>query len=137
MVTNKTNVYDKKCIKTIPIFSLIPLSNYIMPILHTNVAKVSFFIFCFVFCFVIFITNIFLVNNLLDHFIAEMQATTEVYTSTYMKAEKEFLQSKFILHEAKAEFTNFMIRNHDYICDLKNHDKEYSRFLYSYNILSW
>jgi hypothetical protein len=84
--------------RTRPIFDAIPLAHFITPILHITIGKG---------------------NNVLDNYVAELQAAAEGFSETYYVAEKAEAQAKVAHNNAKEELAQFNMVNAEYEKDLK------------------
>ena len=67
-------------LNTTPVFKSIPVSHYITPILHITIGKG---------------------NNILEHFINEMQAVSESYTDEYVSSHRYIETTSISLHASK------------------------------------
>jgi hypothetical protein len=86
-----------------PIFDAIPLTHFILPILHFTIGKG---------------------NNVLDNYVQEMQAAAEGYTEEYYVAEKDEVQTTAVQLHAEEELARFnMVLTSEYEKDLKRQQK--------------
>jgi hypothetical protein len=81
-----------------PVFDTIPLKHFITLVLHLTKGKG---------------------NNVLDIFVAELQAATEGYTNNYYAAEKAEVITKIAQEHAKEELASFNMVMSEYEKDLK------------------
>jgi hypothetical protein len=84
--------------RTKPIFDAIPLGNFITPILHLTIGKG---------------------NNVLDNYVAELQAAAEGFGDNYYAAEKVEARAKMAYDDAREELAQFNMVNAEYEKDLK------------------
>lgn len=85
-------------VKTEPLFDAIPVSHYILPILHLTIGKG---------------------NDILDHLVVELQAAAETYSLAYVKAEWEVCHTKPKLSLAKLDLARYNNSHSDYEKSLK------------------
>jgi hypothetical protein len=85
-----------------PIFDAIPLMHFITPILHMTIGKG---------------------NNVLDNYVAEIQAAEEGYSDEYYLAEKEQAVTTAAQLQAKEELAQFNMVTLEYEKDLKREQK--------------
>jgi hypothetical protein len=85
-----------------PIFDSIPLTHFITPILHLTIGKG---------------------NNVLDNYIAELQAAAEGFTEDYYALEKAAVQTTAAQLEAKYQLAQFNMVTSEYEKDLKRQQR--------------
>jgi hypothetical protein len=85
-----------------PVFDTIPLKHFITPVLHLTIGKG---------------------NNVLDNFVAELQAAIEGHTDNYYAAEKAEVITKIAQEHAKEELASFNMVMLEYEKDLKRQSK--------------
>ena len=88
----------RKGVKSKPLFLAIPLSNYIIPILHLTIGKG---------------------NNVLKHLVEEMQAAAERYSDKYLSARRGYEQNQYQLQCANEEEKLFLRYNSGYMKELR------------------
>jgi hypothetical protein len=93
---------DVKGVKTSPVFSSIPLKNYMIPILHITIGKG---------------------NDILNHLCNGLQAASEWYTDGYIEAQRDIETSTFKLKEHRDQLANFLMVNRDYMKSLKKNQR--------------
>jgi hypothetical protein len=81
-----------------PVFDAIPLKHFIMPVLHLTIGKG---------------------NNVLDNYVAELQAAAEGYTDDYYAAEKAETVTRIAQLHARDELASFNMVMSAYEKDLK------------------
>jgi hypothetical protein len=81
-----------------PLFDAIPLAHYITLILHLTIGKG---------------------NNVLDNYVAKLQAAAEGFTDEYYTAEKEEAKATKVYWQAKDEMAQFNMLNLEYKKELK------------------
>ena len=89
-------------VRGVPVFDTIPLLHFISPVLHLTIGKG---------------------NNVLDNFVAEMQAAAEGYMDEYYAAEKAEVLTKIAQQHAKEELALFNMVMSEYKKDLKRQSK--------------
>jgi hypothetical protein len=102
---NEINTKDVQAVCGVrgkPIFDAIPLSNFITPILHMTIGKG---------------------NNVLDNYVAEMQAAAEGYSDEYYAAEKDQVLTTAAHLHAKEELAQFNMVTLEYEKDLKRQQR--------------
>jgi hypothetical protein len=85
-----------------PVFDAIPLRHFITPILHLTIGKG---------------------NNVLDNYVAELQAAAEGYTDDYYAAERAEVQTTAAHLYAKEQLAQFTMVMSEYEKDLKRQQK--------------
>ena len=81
-----------------PVFNTIPLKHFITLVLHLTIGKG---------------------NNVLENFVAELQAAAEGYTDDYYAAEKAEVVTKIAQENSKEELASFNMVMSEYEKDLK------------------
>jgi hypothetical protein len=85
-----------------PVFDTTPLKYFITPVLHLRIIKG---------------------NNVLDNFVAELQAAAKGYTDDYYAVEKAEVVTKIAQEHAREELASFNMVMLEYEKDLKQQSK--------------
>jgi hypothetical protein len=105
IANNEINMKDVQAVCGVrgkPIFDAIPLHHFITPILHMTIGKG---------------------NNVLDNYLAKMQAAAEGYSDEYYVAEKEEVRTLAEQLNAKEELAQFNMVTLEYEKDLKREQR--------------
>jgi hypothetical protein len=99
---NTKDIHEVCGVRGKPIFDAIPLRHFITPILHLTIGKG---------------------NNVLDNYVAELQAAAEGYSAEYYAAEKDEAKTTAAHLEAKEQLAQFNMVTINYEKDLKRQQK--------------
>jgi hypothetical protein len=97
-IVHRKNPHRVKGVKTVPALPAIPVSHYVISVLHITIGKG---------------------NDVLKNLCAELQAAAETYTTGYVEAQKEIGIATLKLKDSQDDMANFLMVNQEYLKDLR------------------